>query len=473
MSRLTRHLFLATLLLVAVACSDDEPLDVEAAKEQFCADVETYIEAIGRYGGLFQDVELTVGDVKNAQSELEPGLEAVETSAEEFQAAAEAEAPVEGVEIELVSPESIEAVEEAEAAFAAASDIEDRTPILEAGVDFSSAAYALEVAWVQLFLDAGCLDGDEEAQAQASQWISDYVSALQTDLRTLGYYQGEIDGIFGPQTVAAIESFQEENGLPVTGLVDPPTQAAIQAALGGQESAQVGALQAILIAAGYYDGTVDGQWSPEVEAALIAMQRDLGVEPTGVIDAATLRALQQALAGADEAPDMPSTTAPEPTSPTTLPPQTTTTSAAPTTTAATTPPTTAPVEGSVLEVLAETGQFTVFLGAVDAAGLTELLSGPGPYTVFAPTDEAFAAVTIPDDPEALSALVLYHVIEDDLDAFELVSATSVTTAQGSDIAVSVVDGSIVLNDLATLTITNVVAANGRAHVSNAVLQPPG
>jgi peptidoglycan hydrolase-like protein with peptidoglycan-binding domain len=380
---------------------------------------------------------------------------------------------VEGVEIELVSPESIEAVEQAEAAFAAASDIEDRTPVVEAGVAFSSAAYALEVAWVRLFADAGCLDGDEEAQAEAQQWVADYVSALQTDLRTLGYYQGEIDGIYGAQTVAAVETFQEDSGLPVTGLVDPPTQAAMQAALGGQESAQVGALQAILIAAGYYDGTVDGQWSPEVEAALIAMQRDLGVEPTGVIDAATLRALQEALAAADEDPEMPTTTAPEPTTPTTRPPApVTTTTAAATTTTAATPPTTAPIEGSVLDILAETGQFTVFLGAVESAGLTEMLSGPGPFTVFAPTDEAFAAVTLPDDPDAMSALVLYHVVEDDLDAFELVTATAVTTAQGSEIAISVVDGAIVLNELSTVTITNIIGGNGRAHVINAVLLPP-
>lgn len=471
MSR-SRHVLLAMLLLVAVACSDEEPLDVEAAKEQFCSDVEAYIESIGQYGGLFEDVELTVGDVKNARSELEPGLEAVQESAQVFQDAVAAET-VDGVEVELVSPESIETVEQAEAAFAAASDIEDRTPVVEAGVQFTSAAYALEVAWVRLFADAGCLEGDEEAQAEAQRWVADYVSALQTDLRTLGYYQGDIDGIYGPQTVAAVETFQEDNGLPVTGLVDPATQAAMQSALGGQESAQVGALQAILIATGYYDGTVDGQWSPEVEAALIAMQRDLGVEPTGVIDTATLRALQEALAGADEDPEMPTTTSPASTTPTTQPPApATTTTSAVTTTSAPTPPTTAPVEGSVLDVLAQTGQFTVFLGAVESAGLTEMLSGPGPFTVFAPPDEAFAAVTLPDDPDAISALVLYHVVNDDVDAFELTAATSLTTAQGSEIAVSVVDGAIVLNELGTLTITNVIGANGRAHVTNAVFLPP-
>ena len=252
----------STILLIAVfalsACSED-PLDVEAAQEQFCSDVRDYIDSIGEYGGLFEDVQLTVGDVRNAQDELAPGLDAVMESAAAFQEAVEAD-PGSAVSIELVEPESIEAVEEAEEAFAAASDVDDRTTIVDAGVAFSSAAYQLEVAWVRLFKDAGCLEGDEEAQAEAQQWVSDYVAAIQTDFRTLGYYTGAIDGIYGPRTIEAVEQFQEDNGLPVTGLVDPPTMAAVNAALAGRESAQVGALQAIMIAAGYYDGTVDGQW---------------------------------------------------------------------------------------------------------------------------------------------------------------------------------------------------------------------
>lgn len=481
MSRRNRAL-LPTIVLglvVAAGCSE-EALDVAAAKEQFCTDVEAYIDSIGEYGGLFQDVDLTVGDVKSAGDELEPGLQAVMDSAEAFQEAVAAD-PVPGVDVELVSPESIEAVEDAEEAFAQASEIEDRTPIVEAGVEFSSAAYALEVAWVQLFADAGCLEGDPVRQAEAQQWLSDYVSALQTDLATIGYYQGEIDGIYGPMTIAAVELFQEDSGLPVTGLVDPPTQTALQLALGNRASAQVGALQAILIATGYYDGTVDGQWSPDVEAALIAMQEDLGDEPTGVLDAATLRALRDALASSGEVPEMPSTTEPETPAtspeapPTTEAPEATTTTTAEVTTTAAAPvtTTTAPVTGGVLEVLEEAGQFTQFLAAVEAAGLTEMLSGTGPFTVFAPTDEAFAAATLPDDPDALSTLVLYHVVEDDLDGFEIQGESSLPTAQGAEIAVSVADGVTVLNEVATVTISNVDASNGMAHVINAVLLPPG
>jgi uncharacterized surface protein with fasciclin (FAS1) repeats len=261
----------------------------------------------------------------------------------------------------------------------------------------------------------------------------------------------------------------------VTGLVDPPTQAAVSVALGGRASAQVGALQAILIATGYYSGEVDGLWSEELEAALIALQQDLGVEPTGVIDAATLRALEAALAEAGQDPEMPTTTVPS--EPVTTPPEPVTTTAPPevTTTTApqTTTTTTAPEGASVLDVLAEAGQFTQFLAAVDAAGLTETLSGAGPFTVFAPTDTAFAATTLPDDPEALAAMVQYHVVEGLVAGFDLPAATSLATLQGGEIAVALDGGFVVLNDIATVTLANVASSNGVAHVVNSVLLPPG
>ncbi len=464
---------LVVTLLVITGCSNDSELSVEEAHEQFCNDVSDYIDSIGQYGGLFQDVDLTVGDVRNAADELEPGLEAVRASLEEFQTAVAAD-PVPGVGVELVSPESLEAVEEAEEAFARASQFDDRTLVTEAGVEFVSAAYQLEVAWFRLFLDAGCLDGDAEAQAQAQQWISDYVSALQTDLRTLGYYNGDIDGVFGPLTVEAIEQFQTANGLPVTGLVDPATQAAMQLALGQRESAQVAGLQAIMIATGHYDGEVDGIWSPQVEAALIALQRDLGVPATGQIDVATLRALEDALAASGEEPEVPSTTTPEEPAPTTTVPAETTTAPEATTTTAAAPTTTAPVSGGVLEILAEAGHFSTFLDAVETAGLTETLSGAGPFTIFAPTDEAFAAAgELPTDPEALSQLVLYHVVEGSFDGFAIQEETELATAQGSAIAVSVENGVTVLNGQAQVTVTNLVAANGLAHAINAVLTPQG
>jgi uncharacterized surface protein with fasciclin (FAS1) repeats len=455
---------------------EDETIDVAAAQEQFCADLEEYLGSLGDYGGLFEDVEVTVGDVRTASEELAPGREAVLESAATFQEAVEAEATP-GVVVDIVEPESIEAVEAAEAAFADATDVEDRTPVAEAGVAFTSAAYQLEVAWVRLFADAGCI----EDEAQATEWVADYVKALQTDLRDAGFYTGAIDGIYGPATIDAVETLQREAGLPVTGLVDPATQTVLATLLGQQESAQVAALQGILTSTGHYSGPIDGQWSQEVEDALKALQTDLGVPATGVVDAATLRAFEAAL---EEAGQPPVTTPTEPGATTTAPappttvdagPGTTTTTVAPTTTAAAPPTTAPPVSGGILDALADAGQFGQLLAAIEAAGLTETLSGPGPFTLFAPTDEAFSqlAEPLPSDPEDLAAILLYHTVEDNLSGFALAGVSSVTTAQGSDVAVAVDQGQIVLNGAALVTVTNVPGSNGVAHVVNAVLIPPG
>ena len=464
------------LALAGCSLFEDDAVDVAAAHEQFCADVAEYVESIGRYGGLFEDVELTVGDVKTASDELEPGREAVIESAEAFEAAVAAD-PVAGVEFDVVEQESIDRVQEAEDAFARAGDVEDRTRVVDAGVRFASAAYQLEVAWVLLFADAGCLEGDEEAQAEAKQWVSDYVSAIQTDFRAIGYYRGDIDGVYGPMTIEAVEQFQQDQGLPVTGLVDPATQAALQVALGARQSAEVGGLQAILVATGHYSGPVDGVWTPAVEDALKALQEDLGVPATGVVDSATLRALEDALTAAGEAPSPPSTDTTLPSAPdTTAPADTTTTTVAPeatTTTAAPTPPSTEAPSDGLLQVLADAGQFARFLEAVEAAGMTDALSGSGPITVFAPTDEAFeAAGELPSDPEALADLISYHVVEEQVTGFDLQTVETLPSSQGGEISVGVTQGIIVLDETATVTVTNVEGSNGVAHVVNAVLVPP-
>jgi transforming growth factor-beta-induced protein len=103
------------------------------------------------------------------------------------------------------------------------------------------------------------------------------------------------------------------------------------------------------------------------------------------------------------------------------------------------------------------------------------LSGPGPFTLFAPTDEAFSqlAEPLPTEPEALQAVLLYHVVEDNLSGFELLGMTEVPTAQGTDIPISVEAGQIVLNGASTVTVANVLGSNGNAHAVNAVLIPPG
>jgi uncharacterized surface protein with fasciclin (FAS1) repeats len=130
------------------------------------------------------------------------------------------------------------------------------------------------------------------------------------------------------------------------------------------------------------------------------------------------------------------------------------------------------VEDNILQVLEEAGNFTQFLAAVDGAGLTDTLSAGGPFTVFAPTDDAFATFgDLPTDETGLSDLVRYHYVEDDLTAFELTELTEVASALGAPIGIQLSDGFIVLNDAATITISNVDASNGVVHVINAVLTP--
>ena len=486
MSIMARRATVITVMALTIsACGSDE-ISVEDAQAQFCADVEEYVTALDTYGGLFEDVELTVGDVRSAADDLDPAREAVSESAAVFKGAVEAD-PDSAVTIELLESDSIEIVQEAEENFDdALAGINDRTRVVDAGVQVTSAAYGLQVAWVRLFADAGCI----EDEGEASEWVSGYVSGLQTDLAAIGLYAGRIDGIYGPQTIAAVERLQEEAGLEVTGLPDPATQRALAELLGQRESAQVAALQGILTATGHYTGPVDGVWSDAVEEALKALQTELGVPATGVVDAATMRAFEAALteAGNPPAPEpttpagtippspgttsAPATSAPAPA--TTAPPAPTTTAPAPPTTGAPPPTTVPPVSGGILDVLAEAGQFTQLLAAIDAAGLTETLSGGGPFTMFAPTDEAFAQLTdpLPTEPEPLQVVLLYHVVNDNLGAFELIGLGSVTTAQGGVVAISVAGGRVVLNDISTVTISNVLGSNGVVHVVDTVLVPP-
>ena len=178
-------------------------------------------------------------------------------------------------------------MEQADADFAAAQgSITDQTTLKDASEQFNSAAVALEFAWLRLFADAGCIP-DEQAE-QAQQAVSAYVSGLQQNLTDAGYYGGEVDGVYGPDTVAAVEELQKANDLPVTGTVDNATAAALQAELlaaGGEAAAEVfattAAVQQTLKLAGFWDGPIDGTWTPELTDAVKAFQKELGVEPTG------------------------------------------------------------------------------------------------------------------------------------------------------------------------------------------------
>ena len=109
--------------------------------------------------------------------------------------------------------------------------------------------------------------------------------------------------MYGPATVDAVEALQKAHGLPVTGTVDKATAAALDedlAAKGGaaaqEETASTAAVQQTLKLAGFWDGPVDGTWTPALTEALKEFQTELGVKPTGTVDAATIAALEKAIA---------------------------------------------------------------------------------------------------------------------------------------------------------------------------------
>ena len=131
----------------------------------------------------------------------------------------------------IVQEATIERVKQAEDDLArTARGIDADTPLVEAGAAYNSAALALEIAWLNLLNEAKCLS--EERQSDAVAKLTAYTTALQTDLQVAGYDPGPIDGVYGPETVAAVQKLQTDSGLPVTGLVDEATARALQGQTG-------------------------------------------------------------------------------------------------------------------------------------------------------------------------------------------------------------------------------------------------
>tara|TARA_A100001391_G_scaffold194819_1_gene171470 strand:+ start:1219 stop:1800 length:582 start_codon:yes stop_codon:yes gene_type:complete len=146
--------------------------------------------------------------------------------------------------------------------------------------------------------------------------------------------------------------------------------------------------------------------------------------------------------------------------------------------------------GTVVEVAQGDETFSTLVSAVTAAGLGETLSGEGPYTVFAPTNDAFAKIPeatltelTTNDTETLGTILTYHVVEGNVDAGTLTQAITdagedgyaITTVNGGTLTAKVVDGDVVLTDAAggtsTVTATDVAASNGVIHVIDTVLMP--
>jgi uncharacterized surface protein with fasciclin (FAS1) repeats len=134
-------------------------------------------------------------------------------------------------------------------------------------------------------------------------------------------------------------------------------------------------------------------------------------------------------------------------------------------------------EMNIVETAIAAGSFDTLVAAVTAAGLGDALSAPGPLTVLAPTDDAFAALPaglvdcllLPENKEALTAILTYHVIDGLVMSTDLANG-DVPTLQGENVTVDITDGAKFNN--ATVVQADVTASNGVVHAIDAVLVPP-
>lgn len=132
----------------------------------------------------------------------------------------------------------------------------------------------------------------------------------------------------------------------------------------------------------------------------------------------------------------------------------------------------------IVDVAASNDDFSTLVAAVQAAGLVDTLKGEGPFTVFAPTDEAFAKLpdgTVemllkPENKDKLVAILTYHVVAGKVMAADVVKLSEAQTVQGGTVMIKVMDGAVMV-DNATVTATDIKASNGVIHVIDTVIMP--
>jgi uncharacterized surface protein with fasciclin (FAS1) repeats len=153
---------------------------------------------------------------------------------------------------------------------------------------------------------------------------------------------------------------------------------------------------------------------------------------------------------------------------------------APTNTAAPTNtplPTATPGKKDLVDTATSAGNFKTLAALLDTAGLTEVLKGQGPYTIFAPTDDAFAQVSpdslaaLKNDPKKLEALLKYHVVEGTVKSSDMATLTETKTLEGAPISITVDDNATTVNG-AKITKPDVESSNGVIHPIDKVLVPP-
>jgi uncharacterized surface protein with fasciclin (FAS1) repeats len=131
----------------------------------------------------------------------------------------------------------------------------------------------------------------------------------------------------------------------------------------------------------------------------------------------------------------------------------------------------------IVDTAVGAGQFKTLVTAVKAADLVDTLKGKGPFTVFAPTDEAFAKIpqekleALLKDKKALTAVLTYHVVPGKVMAADVVKLDSAKTVQGQSLNIVAKDGKVTINGAKVLK-TDIVCSNGVIHVIDAVILPP-
>lgn len=135
-------------------------------------------------------------------------------------------------------------------------------------------------------------------------------------------------------------------------------------------------------------------------------------------------------------------------------------------------------KADIVDTAVAAGSFKTLVTAVKAADLVETLKGKGPFTVFAPTDAAFAKLpegTVaellkPENKAKLQSILTYHVVAGKVAAKDVVKLTSAKTVQGQSVSIKVVDGKVMI-DNATVVTTDIMCSNGIIHVIDAVILP--
>lgn len=134
-------------------------------------------------------------------------------------------------------------------------------------------------------------------------------------------------------------------------------------------------------------------------------------------------------------------------------------------------------EKDIVDTAVAAGSFKTLVTAVKAAGLVDTLKGPGPFTVFAPTDAAFAKLPpgaideLLKDPAKLKAVLTYHVVSGNVMAADVAKMTSAKTVEGADVTISAMGGKVKVNN-ANVVKTDIKCTNGVIHVIDAVIMPP-